>query len=133
MKRELETKMKKERHFVSERLKIGRSKLSGKGVFAIKSYKSGGVVEVCPYITMNEDDVQGVLLDYIFEGFKDGTALCVLGYGMIYNHSDSPNLEPYQGDDNTIEFVALRKIKKGEELTHDYGKDWWGERTKHPK
>ncbi|MDA2916769.1 SET domain-containing protein-lysine N-methyltransferase, partial [Nitrospinae bacterium AH_259_B05_G02_I21] len=113
--------------------KIGRSKLSGKGVFAIKSYEAGGVVEVCPYITMNEDDVQGVLLDYIFEGFKDGTALCVLGYGMIYNHSDSPNLEPYQGDGNTIEFVALRKIKKGEELTHDYGNDWWGERSKHPK
>ncbi len=49
------------------------------------------------------------------------------------NHSDVPTMEPiaclhhhlmYLG------FIAKKKVKKGEELTFDYGKDFWRTRTK---
>ncbi|NBX07285.1 MAG: SET domain-containing protein-lysine N-methyltransferase, partial [Proteobacteria bacterium] len=48
-------------------------------------------------------------------------------YGMVYNHSDSPNAE-WEIDDDDIRFVrftALREIKKGEEILHSYGQEYW--------
>ena len=32
-----------------------------------------------------------------------------------------------------IEFVALRDIEEGEELTHDYGPEYWDDRGKRPR
>ena len=43
-------------------------------------------------------------------------SLNMLSVGWYVNHSDRPNVEA--GEDGR--FVALRKIRKGEELTADY-------------
>jgi SET domain-containing protein len=120
--------MKDKKHFVNDRLKVGDSKISGKGVFATRPYEAGEVIEICPYIAIYERDIRGILLDYVFEGLENNTVLCVLGYGMLYNHSNNPNLETYFGEVDTMEFVALRRVEKGEELTHNYGNDWWNRR-----
>jgi hypothetical protein len=44
-----------------------------------------------------------------------------LGYGMLYNHSDSPNaLLRFSARDGTIDFIAKVDIAVGEEITHHY-------------
>ena len=50
----------------------------------------------------------------------------VLGFGSLYNHSDSPNAVAIrQYDDMVIEFVAIRDIEPGEEITHRYHCPVW--------
>lgn len=47
------------------------------------------------------------------------------------NHSCKPNCEPvHYTDVNEIGIEAIRKIKAGEELTYDYGKDHFDEYIK---
>lgn len=41
------------------------------------------------------------------------------------NHSCRPNCEAVIYDDDTIWIEAKKKIAAGEELTYDYGKEYW--------
>jgi SET domain-containing protein len=90
-------------------------------------------VETCPTVVLLEDEIDGLLRDYVFASSRQGKFLLVLGYGMLYNHSARPNLVHRTAGRLTLEFVALRDIAAGEELTHDYGPDYWNDRTKRPR
>jgi len=48
----------------------------------------------------------------------------------VYNHSASPNAEweVEDEDERFVTFFALKKIKQGEEILHDYGKQYWESR-----
>ena len=111
-------------------IEVGDSEIHGHGVFATRKIVKGAIIERCPYIVIDDDDVAEAnrLQDYLFTSpDEEGDYLCVLGYGMVYNHSDSPNAE-WEIDDDDIRFVrftALREIKKGEEILHSYGQEYW--------
>ena len=111
-------------------IEVGNSDIHGHGVFATRKIAKGAIIERCPYIVIDDDDVAEAnrLQDYLFTSpDEEGDYLCVLGYGMVYNHSDSPNAE-WEIDDDDIRFVrftALREIKKGEEILHSYGQEYW--------
>lgn len=50
--------------------------------------------------------------------------VCVLGYGMMYNHSEDPNVVfECDTENDIIEFRAFKKICVGEELLICYSKD----------
>ena len=102
----------------------------GRGVFATRTFAEGEIVEVCPTVEIAEGG--GDLADYLFESTNEGMFLVVLGFGMLYNHSADANLDYYQGDDATLEFVARRRIERGEELTISYGDEWWSARGETP-
>ena len=102
----------------------------GRGVFATRTFAEGEVVEVCPTVEISEGG--GDLGDYLFESTNEGMFLVVLGFGMLYNHSAEPNLDYYQEDGSTLEFVAQRQIERGEELTISYGDEWWSARGETP-
>ena len=102
----------------------------GRGVFATRAFAEGEIVEVCPTVEVSEGG--GDLADYLFESTNEGMFLVVLGFGMLYNHSADANLDYYQGDDATLEFVAQRRIERGEELTISYGDEWWSARGETP-
>ena len=104
----------------------------GRGVFATRRFRKGEVVERCPTIELPDADVGGLLGDYVYNSVADGDVLLVLGYGMLYNHSGEPNVEYVQDEPTTIEFLALRAIAAGEELTIDYGREWWDTRDLEP-
>lgn len=64
---------------------------------------------------------------YMVDGLKEGNLL------RFVNHSDTPNMEPICLSDRGIlhlAFQAKEHIKKGTQLTFDYGTDYWRRRQK---
>ena len=115
------------------KIAIKDSPLHGLGVFACEDIKIGDIIELCPYIVVDNDDLAEFnrLNDYLFGSpDQDGDYLVVLGYAMMYNHDDQPNAEWEIDDDDHrfVRFTALRDIKAGEEITQNYGKDYWNSR-----
>ena len=111
---------------------IKDSALHGLGVFACTDFAPGDVIERCPYLVIDDDDLHEInrLNDYLFTSpdNKDDY-LCVLGCGMIYNHGSPPNAEWQIDDDNRfIFFTAKSVIRSGEEILHDYGSEYWDSR-----
>jgi uncharacterized protein len=104
----------------------------GRGVFAARAFEEGEVVERCPTLEVPEDDVSGLLGDYVFSSNTEGYVVLVLGYGMLYNHSAEANLEYVQGGEDEIEFRAVRAVAADEELTIDYQDEWWESRDLEP-
>jgi SET domain-containing protein len=110
---------------------VGRGR-HGRGVFATRRLATGEPVEVCPTLRLPDADVAGELSDYVFGSGTDGEVLLLLGLGMLYNHSATPNLEYFQDEPDAIAFFAARDIEPGEELTIDYGTEWWEQRGLEP-
>lgn len=103
----------------------------GRGVFATKDFKQDDTVEKCPTLKVVHAHIKGsLLLDYVFDG-GGPFSLLVLGYGMLYNHDEDPNLVYAVSDDDFV-LYALRDISKGEELTISYGDGWWSSRQRSP-
>ena len=114
-------------------IEVQDSTLHGLGVFACVDFAKGSVIERCFYLVIDDDDLQEInrLNDYLFTSPDvKSDYLCVLGYGMIYNHGTPPNAEWQIADDDNrfIEFTALQDIRAGDEILHDYGEDYWNSR-----
>ncbi|MFL2844874.1 MAG: SET domain-containing protein-lysine N-methyltransferase [Candidatus Puniceispirillaceae bacterium] len=115
------------------RITVQDSPLHGLGVFACVDFAKDSVIERCFYLVIDDDDLQEInrLNDYLFTSPDvKSDYLCVLGYGMIYNHGMPPNAEWQIADDDNrfIEFTALHDIRAGDEILHDYGGDYWNSR-----
>ena len=112
---------------------VANSSVHGQGVFATRTISEGEVIERCPYIVIDDDDLADInrLQDYLFTSpDQPGDYLCVLGYGMMYNDSDKPNAE-WEIDEDDIQFVrftALKPIADGEEIFQNYGDEYWATR-----
>jgi len=55
----------------------------------------------------------------------------VMGNGMLFNHSSTPNVAYYREESTLgpeLVLYALRNISKGEELFYSYGDEWWSTR-----
>ena len=112
------------------KIKVRKSK-TGKGLFALQDIpKNKCVIE---YVGL---DVPKEEQDY-----KTGRYLFTTGRGLMIdgnirentaryiNHSCKPNCEP-EGPRGKVYIMSLRKIKVGEELTYDYGKEYFDEYIK---
>jgi len=101
-------------------------------VLAKTQYAKGEIVEIAPVIFVGvEAKAVPRLKDYIFELDKNkGQYGVVLGYGSLYKHSEKPNITfAYNKSNRQMYFISARTINAGEELTIDYGKDYWAERS----
>lgn len=105
----------------------------GRGVFARRAFRKGELIEIAPVIPVGADAVpageapDGYLLDWDPDTKGQEHAM-VLGYVMLYNHSDKPNLD-LESDMNkmTVTVRAARDIRTGEELCWNYSCDLWFE------
>ena len=110
------------------------SPLHGQGVFALRDFEEGEVIERCPYLVIDDDDLSEAtrLQDYLFTSPDNpNDYLCVMGFGMMYNHCDDANAE-WQIDDDDLRFVcfiAKKPIPAGDEILHDYGREYWDTRA----
>jgi len=96
-------------------------------------FGEGEIIEICPIIFVGVE-AKGIprLKDFVFEIEKDkgGMYGVVLGYGSLYKHSDKPNVSyAYNRANRQMYFMAARVIQAQEELTINYGKDYWDERA----
>ena len=110
------------------KIRIGDSPIHGQGVFALVDIKAGEVIERCPYLVIDDDDLaeENRLNDYLFTSPDVGTDyLVIMGYGMMYNHSSDANAEWEIDDDNRfVRFSATKDIDAGEEIFQDYGEEY---------
>ena len=111
-------------HLTNFGLYVAKSRITGLGVFASRSFKKADIVEQAPVIKITQPDT--VLEDYVFSHNR----LC-LGYGAVYNHSDEPNVR-HVCDQQICTFTALTDLCEGDELYINYGQDWWKYKGKVP-
>ena len=101
--------------------------IAGYGVFLDDDAVEGARIEECLTLRTELDGVG--TSDYVFEVRDDDdelVPLLPLGYGALYNHSGTPNIEwEYDPDTDLLSFFALRPIIAGEELLFDYGALYW--------
>lgn len=97
----------------------------GRGVYAVKSFNSGDIIEVAPVIRLTPSErkrMEGTIMDfYIYPWKSTRSAVLVLGYGCLYNHSFDPNADWKQDfRSRTMVYRALKPIKKGEQIFVNY-------------
>jgi len=109
------------------------NEIKGFGVFTLEKIGLGNIVEIC-YCIPTYNQIINPLVDYLYEISTNNKDIGVLalGYGSIYNHSDSPNIKWRVNETNNsfIEIYSLREIEPGEELCHSYGDKYWSTRKK---
>jgi hypothetical protein len=105
----------------------------GRGVYADRDFAAGETIEICPTLELDDSATGGLPRDYVLRSNLDpDNSVLMLGYGSLYNHSYEPSAEYVQHTDYSLEFVATRDIPAGEEITIDYGKEWWESRELEP-
>ena len=109
----------------------------GRGVFAVRDFTKGEVIEECPVIVANKDTWGEAVDNYTFQ-YGDGALALALGYCSMYNHQDKPNTHYTFADEKgeegaTMTVHATKDIKKGQEIFVSYGDDWWKSRDMKPK
>lgn len=97
----------------------------GRGVFALKDFKKGELIESCPVLTFTPKErkqLEKTLLNfYIYPWKSTRGASLALGYGSIYNHSYTPNADWKQNFKKmAMEYRAIKDIKKGEQILVNY-------------
>ena len=98
-----------------------------RGVFATCDIAKGELFHqapVIPYPNEEHKHIEKTLLaDYAFEYGKNHSAI-LLGYGMLFNHSYTPNATyDINFDNHTFDFYAYKDIKAGEEVLINYNGD----------
>lgn len=125
-----------------KKIKIDYSKVHFRGVFATEDIQSEELIERCPMVPLDfriryHNDPQ--LFNYLYTHKcpcedcekHGGVFLMVLGYGMIYNHQDTPNtIWNFRHKEKVAEVIASRPIKKGEEIFVSYGDSYFSNRKK---
>jgi SET domain-containing protein len=111
-------------------LRVGRSR-SGKGVFASEEIPRGA--RIIEYIgrSVSEEETKHDNGKYFFWASKtkmiDGNIRA--NRARYINHSCRPNCRA-EGPNGRIFIVARRRIKAGEELTYDYGREYFDKHIK---
>ena len=104
---------------------VRRAVKKGLGVFALKNFEAGEIIESCPVLVFDTKGRKNLektqLSHYIYPWRSTRGAALVLGYGSIYNHSFSPNADWKQNfKTQSMVFRALKSIKKGDEILVNY-------------
>jgi len=97
---------------------VKKSKINKKGVFANKNFKKGEVVLEWHPKALKESEVRKMPSDKRHYVYKSADKYFLMQSPEKYvNHSCDANTEARNGRD-----IAVRDIKKGEEITSDYTK-----------
>ena len=107
----------------SSLITVKRMPRKGRGVFAKEFIRAGTTIERVPVLVVPIADIAASrLADYAFTWSRRRVALA-LGYGSLYNHSYTPNARYLEAGRSAQEFVAIRDIVPGEEITVNYNGD----------
>ena len=87
--------------------------------------KRGEIIETCPALIFNAKERKYLektpLSHYVYPWRSTRTAMVLMGYGFIYNHSFEPNADWKQNfKTSSMVYRAIKPIKKGEEILVNY-------------
>lgn len=115
---------------------VAKSPIHGLGVFANEDISKGEIIEITPLIDMEitPDNDSKILFDYRFtyiKGDKITKLVIPVGYGCIYNHSNTPNANwRLNSGLDMFEFYSIKDIKQHEEICTSYGdEEYWKARS----
>lgn len=115
-----------------DKLKVATSPIHGLGVFAKSWIKTGEIIEECHFLPFETNPEDPLFNDYRFivgrsETVGFVTYAMLLGFGGIYNHSETPNIAWRQDTEKKcFTFFALVDINPGDELCSYYGgPEYW--------
>jgi hypothetical protein len=99
----------------------------GRGVFARRDFSQDELVEecaviLCPvaFLTLPEG-IQKVAFNWGVLAHTTDCHAVALGFGSIYNHANPANMRYLANPQHsTLQFIAVRGIRAGEELTINY-------------
>ncbi len=104
----------------------------GRGVFACRAIAAGELIERVPVLLIPKNQIFGdtpearrairiswYVFDWAGQTKREYVALA-LGYGSIYNHSTDPNARYQKESPDVMEFLAVREIPAGQEITINY-------------
>jgi len=101
------------------RTHIAPSIIHGHGLFASEGIAAGEVVNRTPIVITGER-VPRAFVRHVYR-LPDGRHALPRGDGIMVNHSDRPNaLVEIDVRERTVSLIALRRIRRGEEITIDY-------------
>lgn len=123
--------MRKSKYTVGDfNLRVGKSK-TGKGLFATSLIPKGSCIIEYIGKPIAEEKLYGIKNKYLFEIAKNKTIDGNIpeNKARYINHSCRPNCEA-EGPSGHVYIMAIKNIKEGEELTYDYGKEYFDENIK---
>ncbi len=99
----------------------------GRGVYANRTFQEGETVEESLVVLFQIpfSELPESIENYVFNWGKladtEESSALALGFGSMYNHNDPANMR-YEADParQTLRFIAVQAIAKGEELTINY-------------
>ena len=108
-------------------LRVGKS-VSGKGLFAVDRIPKGTCVIEYTGKPVKESEQYKIKSKYLFEVGKNKmvNGNVPSNTARYINHSCKPNCEA-DGPDGRVYILSLKNIKAGEELTYDYGEEYFDE------
>ncbi len=118
--------MKKSKYTIGNfDLRVGKS-LTGKGLFTKTAIPKNSCVIEYTGVEIKKEDQDKVKGRYLF---TTGRGLMINGnipsnIARYINHSCAPNCEA-DGPRGKVFIFSIKKIKPGEELTYDYGKEYF--------
>jgi SET domain-containing protein len=117
--------MSKQSLILDRRIDIRPSKIHGFGVFSNDFIPKDTIIEEAYCITFPDfsappTPIGKVAGKYFYKNKENIWQICT-GFGMMYNHSDTPNVKWYSPNKNIMVFSTLIDIEKDEELLHNYG------------
>jgi SET domain-containing protein len=103
----------------------------GRGLFASLNIPPRTLIHIAPCLRVDQGEYQShmkhtILEHYLFND-SGGRKLLALGYGSLFNHSRTPNID-YRVDSTNLEIrynVGHQPILAGEELCIFYGVNLW--------
>ncbi len=113
--------------FISDKIEVKPSHISGMGVFAKENIKANEVIETCHFTILEQSfpQIDNKLKEYVFSWPKTvwgGKSVVVWGFGSVYNHSKNNNADWVTDEENNLfKFFTIKDIKKGEEICTNYG------------
>lgn len=125
-------------YYISSKIKVIRISGKGLGVAATECIKKGELIECSPVIVLKPGGkfnghwkklfctiLETLYTDHYYWWTTEYGAL-VLGYGSLYNHSNSPNMKSINFVRyRRMAFYATQDIEPNEEITRRYRAIWF--------
>jgi hypothetical protein len=112
------------------KLKVGKSK-TGKGLFTLEKIPKGSCIIEYVGVPVTDKDMETKNSKYYFEvgRNKNINGNVPWNKAKYINHSCNPNCEA-DGPSGHVYITSIKNIKPGEELTYDYGEEYFDEHFK---